>query len=243
MKRLFQKTLVSWLFVFAAITCVPLNAFAVVTLSAEAAYTANDLAVYIYADTGGAELRSGGVKLTYDTNDLTLSEVIPNNGKLARYPHPPYWYLGDSPPGLETPNAVDTSTPGVVTIIVGILDSDSPDPAATGVIGDRVLIGVVRFDRTGSDMPLSTTLALTLGKEAPFDNFVQTDKTVLDPTVGIGEITVKERGDSNKNDLIDTGDMFVVRNMIGGDDFSVFADCNDNGLIDTGDMFCIRNKI
>ena len=61
---------------------------------------------------------------------------------------------------------------------------------------------------------------------------------------GFTTLTIRERGDANKNFLIDTGDMFVVKDIMSGSGiYSCFADCNNNNIIDTGDMFCIKDKI
>ena len=232
MKKSSRSLLIIGLLVFVASALIPVNSFADVDVYGEGAYTESDLVVYIYADINSpTELRSAGVKLTYETAALTVDTAEKNDSD---------WFLGS-----ESYMDPDMSTAGEVVIILGKLDTGD---ATAGVSGDRVLLGKVRFNRTGSSTPFSPTIGLDYGKRGPegkFKNFVETDQAELDDTgVNFGLITVKERGDANKNDLIDTGDMFVVKNiMSSGGTYSVFADCNDNELIDTGDMFCIKNKM
>jgi hypothetical protein len=225
--------LIIGLLVFVVGGLIPVNSFAAdVDVYVEGAYKETDLAVYIYADINSStELRSAGVKLTYEASELTVTSAEKNES---------VWFLGN-----ESYMDPDTSTAGEVVIILGKLDTGD---TTAGVSGDRVLLGKVRFNRTGSSMPFSPTLGIALGQVNPYANFVDTAEptaNVLDDTgVNFGTITIRERGDANKNDLIDTGDMFVVKNiMSSGGTYSVFADCNDNELIDTGDMFCIKNKM
>lgn len=193
----------------------------------EGAYTENDLAVYIYADINGSSILSSGVKLTYETSELTLTSAEKNES---------VWFLGS-----ETYMDPDTSTPGEVVIICGKLDEAAP---LAGVSGDRVLLAKVRFARTESAMPFAPILHITYGKSGDYDNFVATNGTVLDGTdVAFGPITVAERGDANADGHITSADMFTIRSLLGGTTYVCFADCNDDGHITSADMFCVRNKL
>jgi len=65
MKKLIERFLQIGCALFLVCALVPVNAFSQVSVYAEGAYEADNLAVYIYADiTDPTELRSAGVKLT-----------------------------------------------------------------------------------------------------------------------------------------------------------------------------------
>ena len=198
----------------------------------EGAYTENDLAVYIYADINGPSILSSGVKLTYQTSELTLTSAEKNEA---------VWFLGS-----ETYMDPDTSTPGEVVLICGKLDETAP---LGGVSGDRVLLGKVRFDRTESSMPFFPMLSIgyahgTGDPSDDFKNFVDVDGNVLD---GVGVtfdlITIKERGDANADGVVDSRDIRALRRQIGSADLPCWCDCNDDEIVDSRDIRCLRKKI
>ena len=228
-----KKTSMFMAMFFVLAVSMPAAWAADVDVYVEGAYTENDLAVYIYADINGSSILSSGVKLTYETSDLTLTSAEKNES---------VWFLGS-----ETYMDPDTSTPGEVVIICGKLDEAVP---LGGVSGDRVLLGKVRFDRTESSMPFSPQLSIgyangTGDPSDDFKNFVETGGGVLDGTgVAFGPVTIRERGDANKDNVITSLDMFKVKDIVStSGDYTCFADCNDDDVITSLDMFCIKNKL
>ena len=232
MKKLSRSLLIIGLLVFVASALIPVNSFADVDVYGEGAYTESDLAVYIYADINSpTELRSAGVKLTYETAALTVDTAEKNES---------VWFLGS-----ESYMDPDTSTAGEVVIILGKLDTGD---ATAGVSGDRVLLGKVRFNRTGSSMPFSPTIGLDYGKRGPegkFKNFVETDQTELDDTgVNFGTITIAERGDANADGDVNISDVTEIRKMVFNQiPKTCYADCDKSGDVDISDVTCIRNKV
>jgi len=240
MKKTTGKFIVFWFAFFAFIQLNSAPAHSDVNVFAEGAYTADTLVVYIYTDTKVGtvtELRSAGVKLAYDTSELTLSSAEKNES---------VWFLGG-----EAYMEPEISTPGEVVFILGKLDP--ADPAA-GVSGDRVLLGKVTFTRAGTTTAFG--LGLDLGKhgveEDPpgsgifsFKNFVKTDGNVLDEYgVSFGSISVYERGDANGDGSVTNIDMGTVRNLIlGSGGYRVYADANGDGMITNVDMGTVRNII
>ena len=93
---------------------------------AECAYTKNDVACYVYANTGADDLISAGVKLTDDANDLALAGTTKNDAD---------WYFGD---GTTTILMSPEEVADGVIYIVGKLDTNAPQ---AGVNGPRLLIG------------------------------------------------------------------------------------------------------
>ena len=229
MKNSIRQLLVFGIAVFVLGALAPVNVSAGVEVFAEGAYTETDLVVHIYAKIdGGSVLRSSGVKLTYPTADLAVSSAEKNDS---------IWSIEG-----EAYMAPDTSNAGEVVIILGTLNV--VDPAA-GVAGDRILLGKVRFSRTGSTMPFAPALSLGLGKAGDFSNFVDTGTpaTVLDGSVSIGSMTVAERGDANADGNINAVDYVAVRNNLGSTDAPPYVDCNDDGAINAVDYVCVRNKL
>ena len=241
MKKSSRSLLIIGLLVFVASALIPVNSFADVDVYGEGAYTESDLVVYIYADINSpTELRSAGVKLTYETAALTVDTAEKNDSD---------WFLGS-----ESYMDPDMSTAGEVVIILGKLDTGD---ATAGVSGDRVLLGKIRFNRTGSSMPFSPTLGIALGKVTPYANFVKgpEEGDVLDEAITFdhpdfdafpddGAVVVKQRGDANADNMVTNVDMGTVRNMIlSGGDYKCFADANADGMITNVDMGVIRNII
>jgi len=219
---------------------VPAVSFAGVSAFAECAYTDSDLVCYIYADTDGDSLISAGIKLSYNTSELSTPVCEKNEND---------WYFGD--PAGTTHAYMDPesdTTNGEVVYIVGKLNINTP---AEGVNKSRALIGTATFTRTSTTNPQTDPLGsahffgLTLaeGKAEPYANFVNTAGSELDTGVLYGPLTVAERGDANADGTIDFQDMLAVQfyTQNGGPD-SPYKDCNADGIIDFQDMLCIQNK-
>jgi hypothetical protein len=235
MKKFFETVIL----LLAAILLTSVTALADVNIFAEGAYTTDDLVIYIYADTTvntPTELRSAGVKLTYNPAELTNPSAEKNETD---------WYLGS-----ESYMEPDTSTEGEVVIILGKLDPGEP---AQGVAaGARVLLGKVTFDRSGTTTDFG--LVLDYGKrgdESPpgsgmysFKNFVDTENpaNALDDTaVSFGAITVAERGDANADGNISMSDVMLAKAMYqSGDDYRCYADANGDGSISMSDVMLIK---
>ena len=231
MKKIGRTFFVFGFVLLAVIQLSPVTALADVNVFAEGAYTATDLVVYIYADTTvgtATELRSAGVKLTYNTSELSNCTAEKNEDT---------WFLGDKP----YMNPDTTTTAGQVVIILGKLDTDAPEE---GVSGDRVLLGKVSF--THSELTVFT-LNLDYGKRGPaneFKNFVATDQTVLDDSaVSFGTITVRQRGDANADGTVNVNDLRTLRQIIGDPDAPCYSDCNGDGTVNVNDLRCLRQNI
>jgi dockerin type I repeat protein len=230
LKKSSRSLLIIGLLVFVASALIPVNSFADVDVYGEGAYTESDLVVYIYADINSpTELRSAGVKLTYETAALTVDTAEKNESD---------WFLGS-----ESYMDPDTSTAGEVVIILGKLDTGD---ATTGVSGDRVLLGKVRFNRTGSSIPFSPTLDLALGKVDPYANFVDTAEptaNVLDDTgVNFGTIIIAKRGDANADGNITMADAMFVKHMFqSGLPYVCYADANSDDGISMADAMLIKH--
>jgi dockerin type I repeat protein len=230
LKKSSRSLLIIGLLVFVASALIPVNSFADVDVYGEGAYTESDLVVYIYADINSpTELRSAGVKLTYETAALTVDTAEKNESD---------WFLGS-----ESYMDPDTSTAGEVVIILGKLDTGD---ATAGVSGDRVLLGKVRFNRTGSSIPFSPTLDLALGKVDPYANFVDTAEptaNVLDDTgVNFGTITIAKRGDANADGNITMADAMFVKHMFqSGLPYVCYADANSDDGISMADAMLIKH--
>ncbi|MDL1983654.1 MAG: dockerin type I domain-containing protein [Deltaproteobacteria bacterium] len=230
MKKSSRSLLIIGLLVFVASALIPVNSFADVDVYGEGAYTESDLVVYIYADINSpTELRSAGVKLTYETAALTVDTAEKNDSD---------WFLGS-----ESYMDPDMSTAGEVVIILGKLDTGD---ATAGVSGDRVLLGKVRFNRTGSSIPFSPTLDLALGKVDPYANFVDTAEptaNVLDDTgVNFGTIIIAKRGDANADGNITMADAMFVKHMFqSGLPYVCYADANSDDGISMADAMLIKH--
>lgn len=196
---------------------------------AEGAYTATDAVVGIYANITPAIL-SYGIKLTYDTGQLTFTTATKNES---------VWYLGGSATGNYAYMNPDTSMPGQVIIIGGKLDTAQP---TAGVTGQRVLLGKVTFSRTGTSKPV---VSLTYAKDpgTGYANFVGTNGKVLDNSSVDFAVTVVERGDANGDGRMTPADISAVKSYIGAAIFPVYADCNGDGRITPADISCVKSKI
>ena len=200
------------------------------SVSAECAYTDTDVVCEVYVDTASVELRSGGVRLTYTPGDLTVNSAEINDT---------VWFFGAGGSDFATPNAIDTSVPGIVDLVVGKLDTNA---TSAGVTGARVLIGRVTFSRNNANLPVVIAAGLARGGE-PFVSFV--NATSGDPLDGTTFNTiVAERCDVNGNGIINTLDFTILRAMLrNGDDYVVYADCYNDGRLTTLDFTALRAKL
>lgn len=226
------------------------TAWASVTLYAEGAYTDDNLKVYVYADvTPGAPIVSFGVKLTYDSSKVK----IPDSAACLQR-NEGVWFFGD-PDGTtyDTPSAgpnvtEDTSGgPSSVVFVGGKIDSR--ESATQGVDGDRILLGIVTFTRedmsdwSGATNPNKPVIGVELGKDDPYQNFVQLDSAELDPSIASSTAVIWERGDANANGVINVQDILRAKSLIGNPDAPPYADCNDSGDINVQDILCIKSKL
>ena len=211
---------------------MPAAAFSQVTVYAEGAYTATDLAVHIFADITGNPLCSYGVTLTYNTAKVTVATATKNDD---------VWYFGTTSDKKPYMNP-DTSTAGKIVFIGGKLDTGSP---TQGVSGTRVLLGKATFSRvSGQDTAFG--ISLGIGKtHPPFDNFVTSvsPANVLDASVAFSTVTIAKRGDANADGHINVSDYITVRNLLSAPNPPPYADCNADGLVNVSDYICIRNNL
>ncbi len=168
------------------IATTPLNSFAAdIDVYAEGFFTDNTLEVNLYADCNTNNLISFGVKLLYQTDELSVTQADKNEA---------VWYLGNN--SIKYPYMdPDTSSEGEVVFIGGKLDTENP---YEGVTGSRILLGKAIFERTA--LPL-TTLSLTYGKTGNYKNFVTTNALVLDDIVDgveFREVTLEKDSDKAK---------------------------------------------
>jgi hypothetical protein len=214
---------------------LPTATLAQVSVYAEGAYTATDLAVYIYADiAAGNPLCSYGVKLSYDTGRLTVATATKNEE---------VWYFGTTAVKQPYMNPDFTSESGKIIFIGGKLDTSSPTSPRDGVIGTRVLLGKATFNRVGGDTAFGITLGL--GKtHPPFDNFVTSvaPATVLDGSITSFAVTIHERGDADGNGVININDVRTLRQLIGDPNAGPWVDCDGDGAVTINDVRCLRQK-
>ncbi|NPV04893.1 MAG: hypothetical protein HPY67_09195 [Syntrophaceae bacterium] len=207
---------------------LPSAALAQLAIYAEGAYTATDLAVYLYADISGTPLCSYGVTLYYDATKLTVTSATKNQA---------VWYLGTSAAPIAYVNP-DTSTAGRIVFIGGKLDTGNP---TAGVTGTRVLLGTARFNRVaGTDTNFG--IALALGRtHPPYDNIVTTGGVVRDDTTGWGPVIIRQRGDVNGDGYITGADNSALKYyLVNGGVAHPWMDCNGDGLITGADNSCIK---
>jgi hypothetical protein len=222
---------------FLVFALIPAFSFAAVGVSAECAWKSDELVCYIYADTGGDAIISGGVELGFDTTQLSSPVAEKNEDD---------WFFGEGPGGTNYPYMDPELNPtdGKIVFIVGKLKESDPDE---GVTSEKVLIGAATFDRSSTDKPCPDPndffgLGLDLGRVAPYVNFVKTDGTDMDAGVTFS-IATYERGDAETDCDIDVFDVLATRSLIESSDFSHWADCEGDGDVDVFDILCIREKI
>ena len=228
----------------------PVASSAAVSVFVEGAYTDTDLVCYVYVDTDGDSLISGGVRLSYSTAELSNPVATKNEDD---------WYFewqGLENPGVEPYMDPDISTPGEIIFIVGKLVGTEPPSPPAGVNDSRALIGRVTFDRDSTSDPgygaaaaAFFGLQIDLGRVSPYINFVNTGGTELDdggisfehPDFPTLDVMIAERGDANADGDVNVQDMGAVRYYMqhGGND-NPWKDCNADGVINVQDMGCVR---
>ena len=206
----------------------------------ECAYTDTTFMCEIYVNTDGADLRSGGVLMTYDTSKLSDPAASKNEA---------VWFFGDGSSQYAYMNP-DTSTTGQIVFIVGKLNTAD---TAAGVGGTRVKIGEVSFTRVapvenpvpGTQGPAQAAffgITTDLGRDAPYVNFVSTAGAELDSApIGFSE-KVAERGDANADGSIDAGDFRAIALYFPDPAPPIYSDCNGDGTVDAGDFRCAALK-
>ncbi len=156
------------------------QAGAAVTVYGQGTYTDEYLELSLFADIDTTPLVSYGIKISYDTDDLSSDP-----GSISAVKNSAAWYFGRASNRYPTPNAdPDVSTPGAVVIVGGKCDIDNP---TAGVIGNGILLATITFTRLGSSLP---AMALFLGKGGDYANFVQTDGLILDASLRAGNNTI-----------------------------------------------------
>ena len=204
--------------------------------------------------------------MEYLTDELTFVSAAKNVDPPPYTSNGTLWQLGsgvnkNNPgPVHQIPNS--PSDKGVVTFKGGILD-ETGDPTDGVVNKTRVFLGTVRFTAAGASIPADPDLTITYAEDFSTDpdsykNFVQYNAgggVVIDSadTTGVefhqanvtsSPLDITERGDSDRNGIINILDSRVVRQIVlGSAPATVFADCNNDGSINILDSRCIRIKV
>ena len=222
---------------FLTFALLPASSFAAVAVSAECAWNNDQLDCYIYANTGGDAIISGGVELAYDTTQLSSPVAEKNEDD---------WFFGEGPGGTNYPYMAPEINPtdGKIVFIVGKLKESDP---GEGVTSEKVLIGTATFERSTTTNPCPDPsaffgLGLGLGRVTPYVNFVKTDGTEMDAGVTFS-IATYERGDAETDCDIDVFDVLATRSLIESAGFNIWADCEGDDDVDVFDILCIRDKI
>jgi hypothetical protein len=211
-----------------------------VSVYAEGAYTDSDLVVYVYADIDSEALCSAGVKVTYNSAVLSPASAEKNGA---------VWYMGDGTNNYPYKDPEDTGD-GIV-ILCGKLDVNAP---AAGVIGERILLGKIIFNRTDDGAtPVSNPedyfgISLALGYGGDFANFVTVSGTELDDSADFSTygVVVRERGDANADSQINVQDISSVGYVISHGAKvppEPWKDCNGDETINVQDISCIGYAI
>lgn len=217
------------LLIFMLITFTAHYALAEVNVYCEGAYTEEELCLYIYTDiTNGVELRSAGVKITYNNLILTINSAEINNN---------VWYIGN-----ESCNP-DTDTSGEIILIAGKLDTENPN---SGVYGTRTLLGKCILNRTTSSSSFNITIGIgKSGAGGTFANFVDVNipAQTIDSTVTFGDIKIFERGDATMDGRVTPRDINKTKSYIGTNIFHCCVDCNGDGAVTPRDINCVKSRI
>lgn len=207
----------------------------------------NGLTVYLYADVNVDQLLSYGVKLGYNTEELTVADVQKDPESATYTSNETKWYLGEASATYKSNPAPDTSVAGEITIIGGKLDPADP---TQGVSGTRILLAKIQFSAVGEEIPASTelTLAYAVGDgTSTYKNYVRLSEgspVNLDGTgVEFGSVKVCPRGDASGDGRILPNDINAVKANIGNPDAPCYKDCTGDGRILPNDINCVKSKI
>ncbi|MCL5096065.1 MAG: VWA domain-containing protein [Candidatus Omnitrophica bacterium] len=152
-----------------AATATPLElSNAQVVVYGEAFQSTQQVIVNLYADITGPGLCSFGVRLHYDPAGYSLVGATKNQS---------VWFMGNQSAALDYMDP-DISQTGEVFLIGGKLDLAAPTISVTG---KRVLLGTVTLAPNAGSQ---SSLSLSLGKPAPFANFVTMEGDVRDALSG-----------------------------------------------------------
>lgn len=157
------------------------------------------LVLDLTADTGGAELRGFGVRVTYNDAALTLRTVGSYDG---------LWFLSGND-GVSLPYT-DFHAPvsGAVTVIGGRFDGARP---GDGVSGQGILLATLVFKRISTD---PAKIGLALAEPLPFTNFATTGGDSLDGNVVFAAIqTFAASEDTDGDHLPDNYEMTTFGNL------------------------------
>ncbi len=203
--------------------------------------------VHIYADNAIA-LISMGVKVSFDASVLQVIEA-------SKFEDVPDGWLmdGDGDPlttgdQYNNPAVEIDNTAGTVTMIGGHLVGDT-----NSELSGKILLGWIVFEAKANG---DSNINIDLGKYHPshptetFDNFVNTNGTVDEPTnLGdLGTICVVENaceGDVNRDGVVNSGDSFkfktVFPSSFGDGKYDPSCDLNGDGIVNPGDSFIFRS--
>lgn len=164
-----------------------------VTVSGTVTESPTELILDLTADTGGADLRGFGIRVTYNDSAVTPSTVDSYEG---------LWFLRGNG-GVSLPYT-DFRAPvsGAVTVIGGRFDATRP---ATGVAGQHILLATLVFKRISME---AAKIDLALAEPAPFTNFASAGGDSLDANVIFAPVqTVAASADTDGDHLPDTYEM------------------------------------
>lgn len=141
-----------------------MTASQIVTIYGEQIYTSNknEININIYADIQECNLLSFAVKVTYDTNNLDITDASSNEE---------VWHFGAGGEkySYHPPDRQD----GSIVIIGGKIDTESP---LAGITGKRVLLGKILFSRKSS---YNSIIYLSTPYGSRYSDFVTTEKIKL----------------------------------------------------------------
>jgi hypothetical protein len=143
----------------------------------------------VFADTEGLPLRSFGIQVKFDPDQLTLTSG-------GRYEG--LWFLrGEN--GVSYPYTdITLPDPGLARVVGGRLDGDHPDD---GVAGDNLLLATLVFKRLTGDPP---KFEIGLASPPPYVNFAIASGESADQAIEIQEVLVQAASeDSDKDGLPD----------------------------------------
>ncbi len=234
------------------------QALAETTISLEPANAQREVGgkvrVHIYVN-DAANLLSMGVKVTFNPAVLQVVEAHKfekdADGNIV-------WLMdADGDPATtddqyNNPAVEIDNTSGTVTMIGGHLTGSS-----TAGLNGKILLGWIVFEAIANGTSNLHVDLAKYGHDGPsnktFDNFVNVDKTVDEPTNVPGDLGVicvianACEGDVNSDGVVNAGDTFLFRKALpsqfGGDNYSPCLDMNGDGVINAGDTFIFRHDL